>query len=167
MIRLHVQGRPAPKGSARAITIGGHARLVPSSSNANRDAMRAWVGAIRDAAREQLPDRFFARSPLRVAIVFYVARPKGHYGTRGLKPSAPAFPSVKPDLDKLARCTLDALTGVLWDDDSRIVALNTTKQYAQPGAEGASIAVAAMDGRDGVLPDGPNDAVPRGTQEAA
>jgi Holliday junction resolvase RusA-like endonuclease len=78
-----------------------------------------------------------------VVVEFKLARPGGHWHPTkgGLKPSAPAAPRSKPDVDKLARTTLDALTGIAFDDDSRIVDLVTRKRYAEPGREGARITV--------------------------
>lgn len=162
MIRLDVIGTPAPKGSARAITIAGRARLVPSSSDTNKRAQAAWVKAIQFAAKRDAHDRFFAGVPISVRVTFWLARPKGHYTKRGLRPSAPSWPTVRPDADKLARLVLDALTGVLWDDDSRIVSLSARKLYAD-GEPGATIHVWALDGSDARMPDGPND-VPRETE---
>lgn len=144
MITLDVLGTPAPKGSARAMNIAGRARLIASSSNANAKAQKAWANAITTAAlyaglgcKEPFP------GPVWVSITFRMARPKGHYGKRGLLNSAPMHPCVYPDVDKLARCTLDALTRLVFEDDSRIVSLYVGKQYAVPGREGAKIAVGA------------------------
>ena len=39
----------------------------------------------------------------------------------------------RPDLDKLQRAVLDALTGVLFSDDGQVVQLAAVKQYGQPG----------------------------------
>lgn len=142
-----VRGIPAPKGSARAISRGGRAFLVPGSSDVGKRKMQAWSGAVYAAAFQAVQGGrgMFRDAALTVAVVFRMPRPDGHWrkGKHGeaLKPSAPAFPSVKPDVDKLARTTLDALTGIVWDDDSRIVVLNVAKVYAAPGQEGASIAV--------------------------
>jgi hypothetical protein len=43
---------------------------------------------------------------------------------------------------KIARSTLDSATGIVFGDDSRIVALSVAKVYAAPGGEGATITVA-------------------------
>jgi Holliday junction resolvase RusA-like endonuclease len=64
-----------------------------------------------------------------VRVAFRLPRPKGHYGRRGLRPSAPAYPNVMPDLDKLARAILDALTGIVWRDDAQVVRLDVEKIY--------------------------------------
>ena len=64
---------------------------------------------------------------------------KTHYGTwkneDKLKPSAPNWHKSKPDLNKILRSTEDALTGVLWIDDSQIAKIEILKMYGkQPGA---------------------------------
>ncbi|MES2211514.1 MAG: RusA family crossover junction endodeoxyribonuclease [Chloroflexota bacterium] len=143
-VRIEALGQPAPKGSGRAILIAGRARHVPSGSNVNRRNLQSWDSAVRAAAlttigRVNAPP--FVGQALRVAIVFRLARPGGHWGKRGIKPSKPLFPIGKPDVDKLARATVDSLIGTVFDDDSRIVSLDAAKVWAAPGNEGASIVV--------------------------
>jgi crossover junction endodeoxyribonuclease RusA len=141
VITLDVLGTPAPKGSARAMNIAGRARLIASSSDSNAKAQKVWVKAIAHAMAGV--DELAIIGPVWVSITFRMARPKGHYGKRGLRESAPMHPAVCPDVDKLARCCLDALTGLAFEDDSRIVSLYVGKQYAVPGREGARITVGA------------------------
>ncbi len=146
LVRLDVVGRPAPKGSSRAFVIPGTNRAVvaPSGSPQNKAALRSWDQAVRLAANEAvraLAAPPFVDVPLKVEIVFRMARPAGHWGKTGLRGSAPAFPTTKPDLDKLTRATADSLKGTVYDDDSRIVVLAVSKVYAQPGNEGATIVV--------------------------
>lgn len=144
MIAFDVLGMPAPKGSNRAMLIGGKARFVPGGSKANQHRLKGWDACVRADALEALgpclEPKFIGR-PLRVELHFRMARPSGHWGKRGLKPSAPIAPATKPDADKLARATLDSLTGLAFDDDSRIVELLVSKSYAAPGQEGARIVV--------------------------
>lgn len=83
------------------------------------------------------------QGPLSVMFTFVMPRPNGHFGTKGLKPSAPDHPTTKPDALKLCRSTEDALTGVVWNDDSQTVQLDIEKRYAAVGeAPGARIVVA-------------------------
>lgn len=143
-VRIEVLASPAPKGSGRAILIAGRARHVPSGSNVNRDALASWGGALRLAAIRAVgavDSPPFVDVPLRMTIVFRLARPAGHWGKRGIKPSKPPFPSMKPDLDKLLRSTGDVLNGIVYDDDSRIVSVGVDKVWAAPGTEGATIVV--------------------------
>lgn len=146
-VAFQVRGSPAPKGSGRAILIAGKARHVPSTSNVNRDRLMSWDVAVREAAAEAIGIRDtppFVDVPLRCEIVFYIKRPAGHWGKKGLKPSAKPYPSVKPDAGKLARSTEDSMKGIVFDDDSRIVDLIARKRWALPGQEGASITIEEM-----------------------
>lgn len=72
--------------------------------------------------------------PLQLDVTFAIARPKGHYGKRGLLPSAPLFVTVRPDVTKLLRGLEDALTGVLWRDDAQVVKQHACKVYTEDGA---------------------------------
>jgi crossover junction endodeoxyribonuclease RusA len=144
VIRFEVFGIPAPKGSYRAINVGGRAIMVPSGDDNRKRGLRSWDQAVRLAAREHVgpvdvPP--FVDVPIRVVMVFRLTRPAGQWGKRGLKLSAPAFPATKPDIDKLARSTADSLKGIVYDDDSRIVEKRLIKLYAAPGQEGATIVV--------------------------
>lgn len=139
MISLDVVGKPAPKGSMRAILVRGHAVLIPGGSSVNQRELIAWARAVRDRATEAIGSDnvpMYVDIALEVGLVFRVERPRGHFGTgknaSRLLASAPAHPSVKPDIDKLARATLDALTGVLFDDDARIAVLTVVKQWGSP-----------------------------------
>lgn len=139
---LEVLGTPAPKGSARAFYKAGMKRAVVVKDNSERQ--RGWEAAVRFEAQRSAPGDApaFVDKPLTVVIEFRLARPAGHWAKRGgLKPGAAVVPATKPDVDKLARATLDALTGAIFDDDSRIVELVVRKRYAKPGDEGARITV--------------------------
>jgi len=67
--------------------------------------------------------------PVAVAVIFRLKRP----------PSLPRkviFHSRKPDLDKLVRATLDALTTCgLLADDGQVCRLSSAKRYAKPGED--------------------------------
>lgn len=143
MIAFVVLGTPAPKGSSRAFYKAGMKRAVIVRDNDQRQ--KSWDAAVRQAALEAMPVPEvigFVGTALDVAITFHVKRPAGHYKPNGqLKPSAPARPATKPDIDKLARTTLDAMTGSVFDDDSRIADLYLSKRWAAPGREGATITV--------------------------
>jgi Holliday junction resolvase RusA-like endonuclease len=87
--------------------------------------------------------------PLSVNVTFYLRRPDGHYGTGRnagqLKTSAPAYPTSKPDATKLWRSTEDAMTGVVFRDDSQIVQQSVGKRYCDGDQKpGALIEIASM-----------------------
>jgi crossover junction endodeoxyribonuclease RusA len=120
---LFVPGRPAPQGSKRHV---GGGRMVESSKAVGPwRTMVAWHAAqvYRGAPLD---------GPLRVALVFVMPRPSGTP-----KRSTPAA-IKRPDTDKLSRAVFDALSGVVWRDDSQVVELHAFKRIAgideQPGA---------------------------------
>jgi Holliday junction resolvase RusA-like endonuclease len=142
-LSFRVNGRPAPQGSKRYLGRPGGKGIVVESSK----KVEPWRADVRAAAEKAVADLFddldeavFAKGvPVAVQIAFGLPRPKSHYGTGRnadkLKDNAPAYPTGKPDLDKLERAVLDALTGVVWADDSQVAHLSTSKIYdPTPGA---------------------------------
>ena len=133
MNTIFVPGTPAPQGSKRVGVnrATGRAVLIEASKQ-----VKPWRAAVVEAwkstGRETIP------GPVAVWLRFDLVRPRGHYGTgrnaRTLRPTAPAYPAVKPDLDKLVRSILDALTtaGAI-EDDARVVSLSVSKHYAPVG----------------------------------
>jgi len=118
----------------RAFVVRGRAVITAGNDSGG---LKLWAGLVAAAARESMVGRtLYVNVPLVVSITFRMARPGGHLLPRGgLRKSAPRYPSTKPDIDKLARSTLDALTGAVFDDDSRIVSLTCMKVYDEtPGA---------------------------------
>lgn len=68
---------------------------------------------------------------LGLTITFYFSRPKSHFNRKGvLLPSSPILHTKKPDIDNLIKFVLDALNGHLYVDDSQVVSISATKQYA-------------------------------------
>lgn len=142
-----VLGKPQPAGSKRAFAIrkGG----VPTGQIAVTDAnakSKPWQQQVKLAAREAVASSPAAlqwtstgpvlEGPLSFSMTFYTSRPKSHYGTGKnagrLKDSAPALPTSKPDVTKLVRGVEDALTGVVWRDDSQVTDQSACKRYGDP-----------------------------------
>lgn len=48
-------------------------------------------------------------------------------------PKARFLPSVRPDLDNLAKAFLDAANELLFQDDSQVVEMHLQKTYGEPG----------------------------------
>lgn len=140
-VSFFVPGIPQPKGSARSY-VSKRGRL--STVQDNRGKLEPWQAAVGWRAKAQglRP----VRGAVSVSAGFRFPRPKGHYGKRGLRPSAPAHHTVKPDLDKLSRAILDGLTGIAFVDDSQVVILDVRKEWAAEECEaGAWITVGGME----------------------
>lgn len=129
---------PAPQGSKRHV---GGGRMIESSAK-----VKPWREAVRQEAIAT--GLAVSAAPIYLHLLFRFRRPKGHHNARGeLKPSAPIDHVTRPDLDKLCRSTLDALTGVLFADDSQVAFLVASKEYALPGElEGCQIEIREIGG---------------------
>jgi len=87
------------------------------------------------AAREFAP-KVLIDQAIQVDTCFYMPRPKMHYGTGRNKDIikdryANIFHIKKPDIDNLSKLAMDALTGVIWTDDSIVCKGFTEKVYAR------------------------------------
>jgi crossover junction endodeoxyribonuclease RusA len=127
-VSFFVPGKPAPQGSKRHV---GRGILVESSKAVGPWRERVALVA-REAAGAPGPQMFTDGDPLMVRIEFVMPRPAS-------TPKRTTPPAVKrPDVDKLARAVLDAITDVLIHDDSAVVSLTATKRLAAidepPGA---------------------------------
>jgi Holliday junction resolvase RusA-like endonuclease len=67
--------------------------------------------------------------PITIDVEFRFQRPKAHFNKTGLKPSAPKPMTQSPDLDKLVRSVLDALTFYAYVDDKQVTRVNATKTW--------------------------------------
>lgn len=144
-IIFFVPGIPATQGSKRpfvnkktgkAIVVEDCKQNRPWRTDVKAFASEAYDGPLLDG-------------PLRLTAEFRLPRPKGHYGSGRnaelVKPNSPAYPNVKPDLSKLTRALEDALKGVIWLDDSQVVAHDIRKVYALRGQVlGAHVEVEVM-----------------------
>lgn len=125
---IHAVGHPAPQGSKRHV---GNGIMVESSKR-----VRPWRQDVTAAATEAAEQAGWAAptGALFVRIDFTLTRPRYHFRTGRyageLRPNAPVYVDKKPDVDKLARSTLDALTaaGVI-RDDAQIASLELVKHY--------------------------------------
>lgn len=120
------------------------AQVIVTDSNNRKLEKRAKViqAEVLEAARIMgftMPD---PEVPVAITCTFYKCRPKSHYGSgrnaEVLKDAAPAFPLHAPDVTKLWRGFEDALTGVLWHDDSRVVAQPIFEEYIERWEEPCS-----------------------------
>jgi crossover junction endodeoxyribonuclease RusA len=129
-------GRPAPQGSKKSI---GNNRFIESSK-----FLPAWRSAVRVAAETAVTVGSWERvsGPVELEVMFYLDRPSTISRTK--RP----YPTVPPDLDKLARSCLDPLTGLIYDDDSQVIRLLAWKTYADTRTPGAFIRVAELSQSD-------------------
>jgi Holliday junction resolvase RusA-like endonuclease len=135
-IRFFVAGVPQPGGSKRLVPAGGKAGGRPLIVEDCRQS-GPWRERVALAARDAYSGPPLA-GPLAVEFAFVVARPKGHHGSgrnaATVRPTAPKYPTGRPDCTKLIRAAEDSLKGICWLDDSQIVRQFGSKDYGdRPG----------------------------------
>jgi Holliday junction resolvase RusA-like endonuclease len=144
-LTVTVAGKPATQGSKNRGRNGG-------MYEAN-EGLEAWRRAVALTVRAALPAADWPPEvrggPVAATVVFLLARPADHYRTGRyagmVKDSAPLHPATRPDVDKLIRAVLDALTtsGAI-KDDGRVVTLAAVKTYGAAGSTGARIHLEAL-----------------------
>lgn len=101
---------------------------------------KPWRNLVSDNARIAMTREKFTQFdkdvPVSVRITFLMPRPKT---------VKRHMPTVPPDVDKLCRAVLDALTDAgVWVDDSQVVDLGATKIYTSGIHVGAHITVEGL-----------------------
>lgn len=149
-LSLYVAGVPVPQGSKRAFPHYRTGRVVMVDDNSN---LAGWRDAVTAAASVEWGGAPALAVPVWASLSFYLPRPAGHFGTGRnagtLRPSAPTWPGVKPDLDKLVRAVFDSLTAAgVWTDDARCVGVSAWKFYADGRAPGVALTVEEVEGAE-------------------
>ena len=141
IISFEVVGQPATQGSKVEQVIRGKGG-VPIVKNGrtlttireDNPRLAQWRQEVAHAA-SQVYSGPLLTGAVTLTLAFGRPRPKSHYGTgrnaNVLKPSAPKYPITKPDVSKLTRAVEDALTGVIWRDDSQVQCLHVTKEFTE------------------------------------
>ena len=123
LLHLRIYGIPAPKGSKRFFRNAKTGKAIGVESNA--PALGEWMQKIAAEAIMCIREAGIRppEPPYFVMLHFFLPRPKS--AKKGVR-----YHQKRPDLDKLARAVLDALTGPIWSDDAQVSSLNLTKRYA-------------------------------------
>ena len=122
-----IPGKAAPQGSKKAFVINGRAILVDASGG-----NKAWRKLVTETIKSH---KEYIRLPgaVNVSLSFYMEKAKTNK-----KP----FMIQAPDVDKLARSVLDGITDSdIIEDDSRVIYLAASKQWAENGSPGVLITI--------------------------
>lgn len=143
-LTFDVLAHPAPQGSKKHV---GHGVMVEVSKY-----LQPWRKSVDAAAREAIvkacagdadstPDgeeyvpRFPLQGPCVLTATFFIDRPLSHYRSgpykHMLRDNAPPYPARRPDLDKLLRSTMDAMTTAgVWRDDGLVHIIHARKHWS-------------------------------------
>ena len=136
-LTVKIQGTPRPmyRHHARAYKTNRIQAYQPSQQNKN-----SFNRALKAATSLCPPHLFSPTSEAAVAIKleFYFRRPQSHYvhTAHGLcvSPTAPTFVTKVPDVDNLTKLVLDALEGIVYDNDKCVSQIQAAKYWLyKPG----------------------------------
>ncbi len=119
-VRFDVSGLPVPQGSTRAFIVKGRPIITSTSKG-----LGSWRQLVAGEAQRIVSAPM--EGPVAVTLSFHLPRPKSAPKKKWI------YPAKRPDLDKLVRAVLDAITHVIVADDSQVVSLTATKDYGPPG----------------------------------
>jgi Holliday junction resolvase RusA-like endonuclease len=114
-LNIIVYGEPVAKGSMKGFNTGKGIRLTNDNVKT-----KDWQTLIAYTAGQKCKE--VADGPVSLRVAFYL--PKGKTVKR-------EHVTTRPDIDKLLRCVLDALTGIIYQDDAQVVSVNVLKLYAE------------------------------------
>lgn len=156
-LEFFVPGEPVTQGSKTTVMKHGKPVVNPRTGRpiiieAKQRKLSAWRATVGWYAKQAYNRQCVTLDPIRFIVTFWRPRRLGDFRSIGgtpsrlLRPSADAFPRVKPDSFKLCRAIEDALSGVIWHDDAQIVDHHIFKRYCR-GTEqpGVHIVVETMD----------------------
>jgi Holliday junction resolvase RusA-like endonuclease len=125
-----VPGEPIAQGRARFSMRSGFVRAYDPKKSSQ---YKSYVARI---AKETYPLEAID-GMVEVEFTYYMPIPKSFTKTkRNAAISGTIRPAVKPDIDNLAKATMDAITGICFEDDKQIVSCKLDKYYsAEPRTE--------------------------------
>ena len=122
MKQLTIDGVPVAKGRPR---LGRYGTYTPKKTQEYEEYVKmCWVakyGSIQPSEQS-----------LEVNIVFYLPIPKSvNKKQRAEMLDGKIKHTKKPDIDNLIKSVLDALNGIAYSDDSKIIKVAAEKQYSE------------------------------------
>lgn len=137
-ITFTVPGEPIAQPRVKAARRGNRSGVyTPTKTSTGRsNGIAEYKALVRRIASERYADAPFA-GPVFVEIDFVFLRPRSLVWKT--KPM-PRFPHiVRPDVDNAAKAVLDALTGIVWRNDTQVHWLNARKIVAAGDEQPATV----------------------------
>ena len=123
-----VMGMPRP----RSTVVNGHVRVYETKKSTEhkayiRMAYKLAIGKLNPSLPQPREGTGY-----RVRILLSRMPPKSFSKKKAARALDGLIqPTTKPDLDNVAKTVLDALNGVVWQDDSEITSLTVMKTYGE------------------------------------
>lgn len=140
-VTLEVYGVPQPQGNKTGFYNKslGRVVIVEGRRPDARRAFASWRQGVDETAQRYQEAHAIALcdQPVRLTLAFYLPRPQS-------APRRRIWPDTRPDLDKLTRAVMDAITGTLITNDARVCELRVTKHFAGERPPGCTITLEVL-----------------------
>lgn len=131
-IYLDIPAIPVGQPRPRASTIGGFVRVHEPTSVKTANGRKAHpIVAFKASIKHEAKLAYSGKpleGPIRLDCIFVFPRPKAMLWKKRPMPRVPH--TTKPDTDNITKAVKDALTGIVWRDDSQVYQEFCTKWIA-------------------------------------
>ena len=129
-MEIVIYGEPVPQGRPKFASFGGHVHAYdPAKSKNYKQLVRFWVTQYLKKLEGFTP----YENALCVDLTFYMGIPSSWSKQKRIQASQGQIrPTSKKlgDLDNMVKCVTDAISGLVYVDDSQIVNLGASKYYS-------------------------------------
>lgn len=126
MITITIPGEARGKGRPRFARRGNFVKTYTDEKTASYENLVAMAGAEAMQGRPLIAGAVHATMEVRVAVPKSWSKKKTAAALAG-----DVLPTTKPDLDNVIKAIMDALNGIVWQDDKQVVQLAVRKRYAE------------------------------------
>ena len=128
ILEIIIPGEPCAQGRPRFAVVRGRAVAFDPAKSKN------YKNFVKVLAMEAIEKQSWKYNelPLAFEIVVWQSIPKSK--TKKFREAAAIgkeYPTVKPDVDNVAKTIMDALSGVVYKDDKQVVDLLIKKRYTE------------------------------------
>lgn len=124
-IEFVIPGDPVPQGRPRASSRGGFTRMY------DPPASREYKKLVMVYASKNRPDKLF-EGYVEVEMHIYKRTLKSFSKKKKIDAENKKIrPKTKPDADNYAKGILDAMKGIIWQDDGQVTDLIARKYYSE------------------------------------
>ena len=128
-VKCKILGTPRPLARARARD-GNGKTWYWNPSKPNQDSFHNALKQALESREGGNPFTPSSERAISLSMKFFFPRPKHHYNLNwGLKDTAPVMVTSYPDLDNLEKLILDAIKGLVYEDDRYVSQITSSKHY--------------------------------------
>lgn len=140
MISFTIPGKPVGKGRPRFARRGNFVQTYTPEKTASYEKL------VKMLAMQEMGDNKPTLDPVYVNILVFICPPVSWSKKKRIQAYNDALlPCVKPDTDNVIKLILDAMNGIVYNDDKQVTSLNISKRYA---CEDKVIVTMCADGRN-------------------